>query len=70
MQIELAFVTAQGMHNTQQGFLGGTVVKNPLANAGDNKGHGFDPWVGRSAGGGNGNRVKYSCLKNYIDRGV
>ena len=44
MQIELAFVTAQGMRNTQQGFLGGIVVKNPLANAGD-KGHGFDPWV-------------------------
>ena len=24
---------------------------------------GFDPWVGRSPGGGNGNPLQYSCLK-------
>ena len=28
------------------GFPGGTVVKNPPANAGDTR-HGFDPWVGK-----------------------
>ena len=25
------------------------------------KRHGFDPWVGRSLGGGNGNPLQYSC---------
>ena len=28
------------------------------------KRHGFDPWVERSPGGGNGNPVQYSCLQN------
>ena len=27
------------------GFSGGSVVKNPPANAGDVKRHGFDPWA-------------------------
>ena len=31
------------------GFPGGTVVKNPPANAGDIK-HRFDPWVGKILG--------------------
>ena len=26
--------------------------------------HGFDPWVGRSPGEGNGNPLQYSCLEN------
>ena len=30
------------------------VVKNPPINAEDKR-HGFDPWVGRFPGGGNGN---------------
>ena len=30
--------------NKQEGFPGGTVVKNPPANAGD---YGFEPWSGR-----------------------
>ena len=30
---------------------------------------GFDPWVGRSPGGGNGNPLQYSCLQNPMDRG-
>ena len=30
-----------------QCLLGGSVVKNPLANAGDVKGLKFDPWVGK-----------------------
>ena len=24
----------------------------------------LDPWVGKSPGGGNGNRLQYSCLEN------
>ena len=34
------------------------VVKNPSANAGDIRG--FNPWVGRSPGGGHGNPAQYS----------
>ena len=34
------------------------------------KRHGFDPWVGRSPEGGNGNPLQYSCLGNPMDRGV
>ena len=44
---------------------GGSVVKNPPANAGDR----FDPWTGRSPGGGHGNPLQYSCLENSMDRG-
>ena len=28
----------------------------------------FDPWLGRSSGGGNGNLPQYSCLGNPMDR--
>ena len=31
--------------------------------------HGFDPGLGRSAGEGNDNPLKYSCLENPISRG-
>ena len=31
---------------------------------------GFNPWVGRSSGEGNGNPLQYSCLENPIDRGT
>ena len=30
----------------------------------------FDPWVGRSPGGGNDNPLQYSCLGNPMDRGA
>jgi len=42
-------------------------VKNPPANAGD---AGSLPVSGRSPGGGNGNLLQYSCLKNLMDRGA
>ena len=29
---------------------------------------GFDPWVGKIPGGGHGNPLQYSCLKNTMDR--
>ena len=50
-----------------KGFLGGSVVKNPPANAGD---AGSIPGSGRSPGGGNGNPFQYSCLGNPTDRGA
>ena len=31
--------------------------------------HGFDPWVGRSLGGGHGNPLQHCCLENPMDRG-
>ena len=48
------------------GFLGGSVVKNPPANAGDT---GLIPGSGRSPGEENGNPLQYSCLGNSMDRG-
>ena len=40
-------------------FPGGSVVKNPPANAGD---VGLIPWSGRFPGGGNGNSFQHSCF--------
>ena len=51
----------------QMGFPGGSVVKNPPANAGDAS---LIPVLGRSPGEGNGNPLQYSYLGNPIDRGV
>ena len=50
----------------RRGFPGGSVVKNPPANAGDED---LIPGLGRSPGGGNGNPLQYSCLGNSVDRG-
>ena len=50
--------------------LGGTVVKNPLANAWDTRDEGSIPGWGRSPGGGHSSPLQYSCLENPIDRGV
>ena len=44
------------------------VVKNPPANAADARDMGLIPGLGRSLGGGNGNPLQYSCLKNSMDR--
>ena len=52
------------------GFPGGTVVKNPPVHAGDAGDVGLIPGLGRSPGGGNGNPLQYSCLKNPMDRGA
>ena len=47
------------------GFPGGSVVKNPPANAGD---VGLIPGSGRSLGEENGNPLQYSCLGNPMKR--
>ena len=52
------------------GFLGGSVVKNPPASAGDAGDLGSIPGSGRSPGEGNGNPLQYSCLGNPMDRGA
>ena len=46
------------------------MVKNSLADAGDIGDMGSMPGSGRSPGGGNGNPLQYSCLKNPMDRGA
>ena len=48
-------------------ILCGSVVKNPLANAGDT---GLTTGLGRSPGEGNGNPLQSSCLGNSMDRGA
>ena len=45
------------------------VIKNLPANAGDIRDKGLIPGLGRSLGGGNGNRLQYSCLENSMNRG-
>ena len=50
-----------------EGFLGGSLVKNPPANAGD---AGLIPGLGSSLREGNGNPLQYSCLGNPMDRGT
>ena len=52
------------------GFPGGSMVKNPLANAGDTGDMGLIPGSGRSPGEGNCNLLQYSCLNNSTDRGA
>ena len=47
--------------------LGGTVVKNPLTNAGDTGDVGLITGLGRSPGVGNGNLLQYSCLENLTE---
>ena len=46
------------------GFLGGSVVKNPPADAGDAGDACWVPGWGRSPGEGNVNPLQFSCLKN------
>ena len=50
-----------------QDFPGGSVAKNPPANAGDK---GSIPETGRSPGGGHGDPLQYSCLENPMERGA
>ena len=52
------------------GFPGGSLVKNPPADAEPAGDTGSIPGWGRSPGGGNGNPLRYSCLENSVDRGA
>ena len=47
-----------------------SVVKNLPANAGDIRDMASILGLGRFSGGGNGNPLQYSCLKNSMDRGA
>ena len=54
--------------SVELGFPDGANGKDPPANTGDIKRLGFDPWVGKSPGEGNGNPFQYSFLENLMDR--
>ena len=54
------------MHCHVTGFPGGSVIKNPPANA---ENAGLVPRSGRSPGEGNDNPLQYPCLGNPMDRG-
>ena len=47
-----------------------TTSKKSSANTGDTRDTGSIPGSGRFPGGGNGNPLQYSCLKNPMDRGA
>ena len=46
------------------------MVKNPPAKAGDTGDMDSIPELGRAPGVGNDNPLQYSCLENFMDRGV
>ena len=54
--------------STLNDFPSGTVVKNPLANAGDTRDSGLIPALRRSLGIGNGNPFQYSRQENSMER--
>ena len=45
-------------------------VRNLPANAGDTRNMDLIPGLGGSSGGGHGNPLQYSCLRNPLDRGA
>ena len=51
----------------EMGFLGGSMVENLPASAGD---LGSNPGSERASAGGNGNPLQYSCLRNLMDIGA
>ena len=61
------FKSQFGLLTSPRGLPGGSVVKNPSANAEDMC---LIPGSGRSLEEGNGNPLQYSCLGNPMDRGA
>ena len=57
-------VSLQWCNSNTLGFPGGSVVKNPSANAGDTGDGSSIPELGRSPGEGSGNPLQCSCLEN------
>ena len=51
-------------------FPGGSVEKNPPANAGDRADTSLIPGSEISPGERNGTSLQYSCLENLMDRGA
>ena len=53
------------IHLLWQDFSGGSVIKNPIANAGDTEATASIPGWGRYPGEGNSNPLQYSCLEKF-----
>ena len=70
MSIEKMLPSNASRYDLFPGFPDGAVVNNPPANAGGVGDEGSIPGPGRPLGGGNGNRLQYSCLENSTDRGA
>ena len=60
-------IKQKSLSKADLGYPGGSVVKNPPANAGE---VGSISGSGRSPGEGNGNPLQYPCLGNPKDRGA
>ena len=60
----------RGRHKGQGASEVVLVVKNTPAKVGDIREAGSIPGPGRSAGGGHGNPLQYSCLENPMDGGA
>ena len=58
------------LRNIHWGFPNGSAGKETTCNAGDTGDADSIPGLGRFPGGGNGNPLQYSCLKNSKDRGA
>ena len=56
--------------DSQRGFSNDSVGKESICNARHPGDMGSIPGWGRFPGGGNGNLLQCSCLKNYMDRGA
>ena len=69
-QAQIYFLSSEITFPTEkrQGFPSGSEGKEYACNAGDTGDVGSIPRLGRSPGGGNGNPLQYSCLKNPMDR--
>ena len=65
MNLQVTVIRRVGVRSS--GFPGGSVGKNPPANAGN---AGLIPESETSLGGGHGNPFQYSCLENPMDRGA
>ena len=66
-KLNLKWTNGLYRHVTKLGFPGGSLAKNPPANAGD---VGLLSELGRSHGEGNSDSLQYSCLENPMDRGA
>ena len=67
MSIKKYLLNVYYVSSTILGFVGGSDGKVSACSSGD---QGLIPGLGRSPGEGNGNPLRYSCLKNPTDRGA
>ena len=65
----MLFQNTNGMYKNIETSQQVLVVKNPPANAEDIRDSDLTSGSGRSAGGGLGNLLQYSCLEKPMDRG-